>query len=252
MKKYGLIGKRLSHSFSKEFFDAKFQKEGLEDHQYILYELKSIHELMGLIESEPQLLGLNVTIPYKQDVMQYIDHLDFEAKKANAVNTICIKREGEKLQLYGYNTDIIGFKKSLRPFLTPDHDRALILGSGGASKAIAVVLDELGIPYLRVSRTPKENEISYDGLNKFVMMAHRFIINTSPVGTYPEVEECPDIPYEFITESHFLYDLTYNPEESLFLKKAADKGALTVNGRSMLEFQAEAAWQIWNNFDGED
>lgn len=249
MKAYGLIGKKLGHSFSKNFFEEKFKREGIEDHSYELFELNNISELSSIIEQREDLRGLNVTIPFKQEVMPYINHLDFAAGKAEAVNTICIKREEAGVQLYGYNTDIIGFKKSLRPFLSPIHDRALILGTGGASKAVAVVLEELDIPYLKVSRDPKEAEIAYGDLNEFILLAHHLIINTTPLGTFPDVGSCPPIPFEYLTENHFLYDLTYNPSESVFLKGGSDKGAMTLNGRSMLEFQAEAAWEIWKNFE---
>lgn len=252
MKQLCLIGKKLSHSSSADYFKNKFKKEGVDDYSYHLEELASITELKAFIANRPELIGFNVTIPYKQRIIPYIQHLDFKAKKADAVNTVYIARKNGKIELYGYNTDIIGFKKSIRPFLASEHDRALILGTGGASKAVAVVLEELGIPFLKVSRNPQKNEIAYTDLNEFVMRSHHLIINTTPVGTYPEVEEFPAIPYSMLNERHFLYDLVYNPEETVFLQKGKEQNCLILNGRSMLEFQADAAWEIWKNHESKN
>lgn len=249
MKQLCLIGKKLDHSFSAEYFNKKFEKDGIENYSYQLQELESINDLDNFISTHPDLIGFNVTIPFKKVILEKIDYLDYEAKKAGAVNTVCISRIEDKWELYGYNTDIIGFRKSIRPFLSSEHDRALILGTGGGSKAVEVVLEELGIPFLKVSRNPEKNEVGYDELNEFIMRSHHLIINTTPLGNYPAIDDFPPIPYSLLNERHFLYDLIYNPEETQFLKKGREKNCMTVNGRAMLEFQADAAWDIWKTMD---
>lgn len=241
MKQYGLIGKSLSHSFSKNYFEQKFEKEGISDASYSLFELAEIAEFTALIK-EHQLSGLNVTIPYKEAILHYLDEIDEEAKAIGAVNTIQFTKNGLK----GFNTDVIGFRNSIKPFLENIHTRALILGTGGASKAVAYALEQLGIKILYVSRTPEgENQISYEEVNQYVMKHHLLIVNTTPIGTFPNVSEAPELPYDLLTEQHFLYDLVYNPAETVFLKYAKVAGCIAINGEQMLKIQAEEAWKIW-------
>ncbi|MCB9174168.1 MAG: shikimate dehydrogenase [Flavobacteriales bacterium] len=243
MKKYGLIGHPLTHSFSKKFFTEKFEKEQFNDCQYDLFDISSINELAIVLKNNPDLRGLNVTIPYKEVVMDVLDEIDEEAKKIGAVNTIKIKNN----KLIGYNTDYFGFKQSLKPFLEISQERALILGTGGASKAVYHALTSLNINCLFVSRNPKnENEISYEDVNEYVIRNHQIIVNTTPVGTYPNINEKPNIDYTQITAKHLLYDLVYNPTETQFLKEGKQQGAIVLNGMQMLQLQAEKAWEIWN------
>jgi shikimate dehydrogenase len=239
---FGLIGYPLSHSFSKKYFTEKFHKEGSSDF-YELFPIRSIEEFPELLMSNP-LNGLNVTIPYKEQVIRYLDELSPEALKAGAVNTIKIVNGKTK----GYNTDIYGFRNSLKPFLEPQHQKALILGTGGASKAVAYAFDELGIDYYFVSRTKKQGLkcFAYDELNEYILKSFLLIVNCTPLGMYPAVETEPSIPYQYLTERHFLYDLVYNPTETVFLKKGKEKGSRVMNGMDMLVLQAERAWQIWN------
>jgi len=241
MKKFGLIGKNLSHSFSKQYFEQKFGKEGITDASYSLFELVEIGEFTALV-TEHELSGLNVTIPYKEAILPYLDEIDEEAKAIGAVNTIQFTKSGLK----GFNTDVIGFRNSIKPFLENIHTRALILGTGGAAKAVAYVLESLGIKITYVSRNPKaENELSYADINSFVMKHHLLIVNTTPIGTFPNITEAPELPYEYLTEQHFLYDLVYNPSETQFLQHAKAAGAIAINGEQMLKIQAEEAWKIW-------
>ena len=245
MKKLGLLGKTLNYSFSKKYFQEKFEKEGVLDWVYDLYELDNITEFKQLLKNEPQLAGLNVTIPYKQEVLKYIHELDDEAAAIGAINTIKFIEDGK---LKGYNTDVVGFEKSLTPFLGAVKDQdlhALILGTGGASKAILFVLHKLNIKSTCVSRSASRG-ITYDQLDKQVVSKHKLIINCTPLGTYPEVDQAPPLPYTYLTDKHFLYDLVYNPEKTLFLKRGAAQGARTINGIPMLTLQAEASWKIWN------
>ena len=243
MQEYGLIGKNISYSFSEGYFTNKFKELGITDCEYSTFDLSDISELKELLESKPNLNGFNITIPYKEDVLVFLDEIDESAKAIKAVNTVKI----ENGKLIGFNTDTFGFRTSIKPFFEPQHRKALILGTGGAAKAIAFVLEQLGVDYFYVSRDPKaEKEISYSDLTKEAITNFPFIINCSPVGTFPDVDKCPDIPYDGITPTHLLYDLIYNPEETLFLKKGKDRGASTVNGLSMLHHQAEEAWRIWN------
>lgn len=243
MQEYGLLGRDISYSFSEGYFTNKFKESGITDCKYSTFDLSDISELKHLLESKPNLKGFNITIPYKEDVLAFLDEIDESAKSIKAVNTV--KIEGNKL--IGYNTDTFGFRTSIKPFFEPQHRKALILGTGGAAKAIAFVLEQLGVDYFYVSRNPKtEKEVSYSDLTLEAITNFPFIINCSPVGTHPNINDCPDIPYEGITTSHLLYDLVYNPEESLFLKKGKERGASTVNGLSMLHHQAEESWRIWN------
>ncbi len=248
MKQYGLIGYPLTHSFSKKYFNEKFEKEGLAQCRYENYPLKSIDELPELINDNADICGLNVTIPYKEQVLPFLDTIDENAAKIGAVNTIKIIRNKQKPSLHGYNTDAYGFYTSLKPYLNKHIRHALILGTGGASKAIAYVLGQLNINYLFVTRNPRsENHISYSDLCGPVLYNFQLIVNTSPVGMFPDIQSCPDIPYEFISKKHILFDLIYNPPETVFLKKGKDRGALTINGQPMLQYQAEKAWEIWNS-----
>lgn len=244
-KQFGLIGFPLSHSFSQKYFSEKFQKLGLAAYRYDLFPIDTIDSFSKLITNNPNLVGLNVTIPYKESVIPFLDELDETAKAVRAVNTILIK-DGK---LTGYNTDIIGFAQSLKPLLHPHHERALILGTGGAAKAVAYVLKGLGIQYFFVSRETKNqsNSLTYSDLNDAVFNACKLIVNTTPVGMYPAIEYAPALPYQYFTPQHLAYDLVYNPTETRFMQLAGQHGAHVVNGLNMLHFQAEAAWKIWNS-----
>ncbi len=246
MKQFGLIGFPLTHSFSKNYFSEKFEKENIENCAYELFPIERIELINDLIKQRPNLVGLNVTIPYKESVIPFLHELDATAKAIGAVN--CIKIENGKL--IGYNTDAFGFKQSIKPFLETHHERALILGTGGASKAVYHVLNEIGIDCFFVSRdksTLKTTKaFNYNELNEHVFNAFKLIVNTSPVGTYPNVSEAPEIPYELLTPNHLLYDLVYNPTETEFLKRGKQQGATAINGLSMLHQQAEEAWRIWH------
>jgi shikimate dehydrogenase len=243
MKQYGLIGYPLSHSFSKGYFSEKFSKEKITDSNYEIYPIETIQYFEALCQSHPNFIGLNVTIPYKEQVIPFLDALDEEAKSIGAVNTIKFEN-GKKI---GYNSDCYGFERSIKPFLQTHHKEALILGTGGASKAVEYVLKKLGIQFQYVSRAKSERAISYNDLNEEIIQKSTIIINTSPVGMYPNVTAAPPIPYEFIGEKHLLYDLVYNPEETLFLKNGKTKGAQVKNGLEMLYLQAERSWEIWNS-----
>ena len=238
---YGIIGYPLSYSFSPGFFNDKFCREGI-DAVYQAYPLSDIQQLKELIAAGPQLKGLNVTIPYKQAVMPLLDEIDLAAQKVGAVNCIAI-RDGKTI---GYNTDIIGFGHSLRPLLQQWQDRALILGAGGAAQAVAYVLKQLGILYKFVSRNEAANSITYDQLTPEIVARHKLIVNTTPLGMYPNIDAAPPIPYEGIGPQHLAYDLIYNPSETQFMKQAAAQGAVTKNGLDMLHLQALAGWEIWN------
>jgi shikimate dehydrogenase len=244
-KLFGLVGKNISYSFSKGYFAEKFEQEGLSDHEYVNFDIQSIDEFPQIIhEFRFRLKGLNVTIPYKQEVFQHLDKVHKTAKKVGAVNTIRFTKRGN---LKGYNTDVFGFKNSLMPLLKEHHTKALILGTGGASKAIAYVLKSLEIEYFKVSRNPmKKKEISYDDLSRELVVNHPLIINCTPLGTFPNVTQKPNIPYQYLDENHLLYDLIYNPEKTAFLKEGEERGAQIKNGLEMLIGQAEEAWRIWN------
>jgi len=244
MQHFGLIGYPLGHSFSKKYFSAKFEKEKI-DATYDLFELANIQEFTDLIK-KTQLAGLNVTIPYKEQIIPFLNELDDTAAKIGAVNVIKISLKGGEVYLKGYNSDAIGFENSIKPFLKAHHTKALILGTGGASKAINYVLNKLGIVTTFVSRTPKADMLSYSQLDKKIMCENTVIVNASPIGTFPHTDECPDIPYQFISKQHLLFDVVYNPSETLFLRKGWERGAKGLNGENMLIQQAEAAWAIWN------
>ncbi|HJV77576.1 MAG TPA: shikimate dehydrogenase [Paludibacter sp.] len=244
MKQFGLIGFPLGHSFSKKFFTEKFERENI-DAKYDLYELENISEFKALKENL-ELCGLNVTIPHKENIIQYLDELDDTAAKIGAVNVIKFIRKAGTLKLKGYNSDAIGFENSLKPLLKSHHTKALILGTGGASKAIDYTLRKLGIETTFVSRTAKPGMLTYDQVNEETLNENLVIVNASPVGTFPHSDECPNIPYQYLTDKHLLFDVVYNPAETLFLKKGKEQGAQGLNGEGMLIGQAVAAWEIWN------
>lgn len=244
-KVYGLIGSTLSHSFSKTYFDEKFFREGLRDHRYELFPIARIEEIEPIIKESKGLSGLNVTIPYKEQVMKYLDEVDPVAKKIGAVNVIHIK--GGKLK--GYNTDAAAFLETIAKWLPEGHSfNALILGTGGSSKAVREALQELGIVFHTVSRDPKKGDYIYDNLrsDKEIISKHQLIINTTPLGMMPNTDAMPPIPYEQIGSDHYVYDLIYNPARTIFLQKAEMKGANIKNGLEMLQIQAEKSWEIWN------
>lgn len=251
MRLFGLIGNPLSHSFSAKYFENKFEKESISDADFRLFPIESISKLHSIIEQNPALTGLSVTIPYKLAVLPQLNHLSEEAKAIGAVNCIAIKRDGSKSELTGYNTDIHGFRASLEPHLQACHNRALILGTGGAAKAVSFVLKKKGIEFKFVSRNSENNDsLLYSQLTEKVINDNLLIINTTPLGMYPNIESFPEIPYQFLSERHFLYDLVYNPLETRFLLKGKERGAGIKNGLQMLEIQAEKSWEIWNNSNG--
>lgn len=240
MRNYGLIGEKLGHSFSKEFFTQLFKDEKGEA-GYANFELDDISKIQDVFKTEG-LSGLNVTIPYKQAVLPYLDELSEEAKAIGAVNTIQFV-DGKKI---GHNTDAFGFAQSIKPFLAFQHERAIILGTGGASKAVAYVLENLGIDVIFISRNPKgEKQFGYDEINDNMLNACKLIVNTTPVGTFPQVDRCPTIPFDYLTEEHLVVDLIYNPEKTKFLQRAEERGAAILNGKPMLKQQALKAWEIW-------
>lgn len=246
MDKYGLIGFPLGHSFSRNFFNEKFENEGIKA-KYINFEIPQIEDLPEILASNPELKGLNVTIPYKQKVMAYLDELSPEAKAIGAVNVIRVSHKGKDVVLKGFNSDVIGFTRSIEPMLEPAHKKALILGTGGASKAIEYGLKTLGLETLFVSRTKKENTITYEEVTPEIIKEYNVIVNCTPLGMYPKADTCPDIPYEAMDGHTILYDLIYNPDETLFLTKGAKYSATTKNGLEMLLLQAFASWEFWND-----
>jgi shikimate dehydrogenase len=243
VSKFGLIGKNIGYSFSKSFFFEKFEKENLH-HSYENFDIPSIAFFPEIISETASLKGLNVTIPYKEEVIGFLDDLDEEAKKIGAVNTIKIS---EDKKLKGYNTDHYGFQKSLEAFLPLQKKTALILGTGGASKAVAYALEKLGFDFNFVSRNKNSNTLEYAALDKSIIENNFLIINCTPLGTYPNSTDCSPIPYQFLTKNHLLFDLIYNPAETEFLKRGKQQGTKTSNGLRMLELQAEKAWEIWNS-----
>jgi len=245
MKIFGLIGKPLSHSFSQRWFTAKFEREGIPFHRYELFPLDDIGELPALLRDTPGLAGLNVTIPYKREVMPMLDRIDPLAAAVGAVNTIAL-RDGRTT---GHNTDVEGFRDTLRPLLRGTRPRALVLGSGGASRAVAYVLRELGVRFRVVSRDRERGDLTWNMVDETVTKVCTLIVNTTPLGMSPATDTRPELPYDAIGPRHILVDLVYNPEETLFLKEGKARGATTANGMRMLEAQAEAAWRIWNAAD---
>lgn len=242
MRIFGLVGRSLSHSFSQRWFTEKFEREGSAFHRYDLFELKEVEELTTLLRETSGLCGLNVTIPYKRSVMGLLDEIDPLAAAVGAVNTIAL-RNGRTI---GHNTDVAGFRSTLLPLLKGTKPRALVLGSGGASRAVAFVLREQGIKFRVVSRSRERGDLTWDQLDPTVVKVCKLIINTTPVGMYPDVDELPDLPYDAIGPGHALIDLIYNPLETAFLREGKARGATIVNGESMLHHQADEAWRIWN------
>ncbi len=244
MDKYGLIGYPLEHSFSKGYFNDKFESEGT-DAQYINFEIPSIEELKLVLATNPELKGLNVTLPYKQQVIPFLNEISKEAKEIGAVNVIKVTHKGEKVHLKGFNSDVVGFVESIKPLLDYNHKKALILGTGGASKAIDYGLKSLGLETIFVSRTKKPGQLTYEEVTAEVVKEYSVIVNCTPLGMYPKVEECPQIPYEALDSHNLLYDLIYNPDETMFLFKGRKQGAVTKNGLEMLLLQAFASWEFW-------
>ena len=241
---YGLIGFPLGHSFSQDYFNQKFEAENIAA-RYINFEIPEISDLKNVLARNHNLNGLNVTIPYKQLVIPLLDEMDPEAAEIGAVNVIKFVRRNGRTILKGYNSDIIGFRDSIAPRLTEHHSHALVLGTGGASRAVSYALRSLGITPQLVSRRPAPGVITYADINPDIIDSHKIIVNTTPLGMYPHVDECPDIPYNLLTTRHLCYDLLYNPDVTLFMKKSADAGAEVKNGLEMLLLQAFAAWHIW-------
>ncbi|MDP3358833.1 MAG: shikimate dehydrogenase [Lutibacter sp.] len=243
--KFGIIGKDISYSFSRKYFQEKFKKLGLNNYHYYNFDIPEIEEFPFLLyHREDEFRGLNVTIPYKEAIIKYLDEVDSEAQKIGAVNTIKVTDDN---QLIGYNTDAHGFQKSIEPLLKNHHKKALILGTGGASKAIAYVFKKLNIAYKFVSRNEIEDMFTYEMLDAKIMGEYTIIVNCTPVGTHPNIENAPPIPYQYVSDKHLLYDLIYNPAETKFLQKGKKHGASIKNGLEMLELQAEKAWEIWHS-----
>lgn len=239
---FGIVGRNIAHSFSPDYFNNKFLKEAI-DAKYLIFDIKTLDDLNSVINSNPDLTGFNVTIPYKNSIMELLQEADSLSRKIGAVNTVMVTKSGLK----GYNTDCIGFERSLLPLIKNRNNlSALVLGTGGASKAVAYVLNKLSIPFKSVSRTKSDNTIIYEDVDEVVIKSSTIIVNTTPLGMYPNLNAAPNIPYEHITKRHILYDLIYNPSETLFLKKGRSAGAITKNGIEMLYIQAGASWEIWN------
>ena len=242
MRQFGLIGYPLSHSFSKKYFTEKFSTEGISNCNYELYPISSIDEFPQLLKDVEALEGINVTIPYKEDVLHFLHHQSAAVKEIGACNCIKIK-DGE---LTGYNTDVLGFRQSFEPFVKPHHQQALVLGTGGAAKAVIWVLKQMGIDYKYVSRKKADDMLSYNDLDESIMQQYQVVINTTPLGMQPNVHDKPSLPYQFINKDHLFYDLVYNPAKTTFLQLAEEKGATIKNGGDMLVIQAEESWKIWN------
>jgi shikimate dehydrogenase len=244
VNKLGLLGKNISYSFSRNYFKEKFKNEDITDTTYVNFDLENIDLFPSIIKNTENIKGLNVTIPYKEDVMPFLDKINKKAKAIGAVNTIKITKKGK---LIGYNTDCYGFKNTIKPFIKSHHKKALILGTGGASKAVAFSLNELGIDYKYVSRKPgKKVTFTYNDLTEDIINEHQIIVNCTPLGTFPDIDACVDIPYKGIADKHILFDLIYNPSETKFLKQGRNNGAVTINGLNMLKLQAEKSWSIWD------
>ncbi|WZL89289.1 shikimate dehydrogenase [Salinimicrobium sp. 3283s] len=242
MRKFGLVGRNISYSFSRKYFSEKFTSEGI-NATYENFDLQDIKQFPEVLAKNPELKGLNVTIPYKEVIFPFLDSLDETAQQIGAVNTIKVERNGS---LTGYNTDYFGFSEALKPFLKLHHKKALILGTGGASKAVNYALNSLDIKTRLVSRSPSKNAISYQQLSEEILEEHTVIINTTPLGTHPKVEEYPPLPVNYLSSRHLLFDLIYNPPQTALMKLAAARGATVLNGEKMLELQALKAWEIWN------
>lgn len=246
MKKYGLIGYPLGHSFSMGYFNEKFTNEAI-NAVYENFEIPDIQDITTVIGSNPDLAGFNVTIPYKEKVMDYLDYIAPEAAEIGAVNVVKVTHNGERAVLKGFNSDVVGFVNSIKPLLRPLHKKALVLGTGGASKAVEYGLRKLGLETIKVSRTEKDNTITYGQVTPELLSEYKVIVNCTPCGMAPHFDECPNLPYDSIDDSFLLYDLIYNPEETLFLRKGKEKDATVKNGLEMLLLQAEEGWNIWNS-----
>ncbi|MGP1466974.1 MAG: shikimate dehydrogenase family protein [Porphyromonadaceae bacterium] len=245
MDKYGLIGYPLVHSFSQNYFNAKFENERI-NARYINFEIPSIDDLAEVLARNPELKGLNVTRPYKEKVIPFLDSISPEAKSIGAVNVIKVSRKGSKTILKGFNSDVIGFTKSIEPMLESCHKKAMILGTGGASKAVDYGLKSLGLETMFVSRFNRPGTVRYDNITPEMMKEYNVIVNCTPCGMYPHTDECPNLPYEAIDEHNILYDLLYNPDFTLFMEKGAERGATIKNGLEMLLLQAFASWEFWH------
>lgn len=245
MDKYGLIGYPLGHSFSIGYFNERFENENI-DAKYINFEIPSIDDLPEILASNPQLKGLNVTIPYKEKVIPFLDSVSPEARAIGAVNVIRVTHKGNKVILRGFNSDVIGFTKSIEPMLEKCHKKALILGTGGASKAVNYGLKSLGLETVFVSRYERPDTIQYESITPDVVKEYNVIVNCTPLGMYPHSDECPKLPYEALDSHNILYDLIYNPDQTLFMKKGLAHGAQVKNGLEMLLLQAFASWEFWN------
>lgn len=246
MKKYGLIGYHLGHSFSMGYFNEKFKNEAI-NAVYENFEIPDIQDITTVIGSNPDLAGFNVTIPYKEKVMDYLDYIAPEAAEIDAVNVVKVTHNGERAVLKGFNSDVVGFVNSIKPLLRPLHKKALVLGTGGASKAVEYGLRKLGLETIKVSRTEKDYTITYGQVTPELLSEYKVIVNCTPCGMAPHFDECPNLPYDSIDDSFLLYDLIYNPEETLFLRKGKEKDATVKNGLEMLLLQAEEGWNIWNS-----
>lgn len=245
MDRYGIIGYPLGHSFSPGFFNEKFHNERI-DAIYEMYEIPQIDSITGIIESTPNLRGLNVTIPYKQKIIEYLDELSDEARNIGAVNVVRVIHKDNKIFTKGYNSDVIGFMRSIEPLIEKHHKKALILGTGGASKAVEYGLQKLGLQTLKVSRYERPDTIQYENVTPDIIHEYNVIVNCTPLGMYPHVDTCPDLLYDCMDSHNLLYDLIYNPDETLFLKKGKASGAVVKNGLEMLLLQAYASWEFWN------
>ena len=251
MKSFGIIGFPLTHSFSQKYFSEKFIKENISDCEFKIFPIENINNFPNIIKENENLCGLSVTIPYKEKIISFLDEIDNIAQSIGAINSIKIFYKNGKRFLKGYNTDVFGFQQTIKPFLDINHERALILGSGGASKAVQYVLKEIGIDFLIVKRgeISKRNEINWSEINDNIIKSHQLIINTTPLGMFPNIEKYPEIPYENITSKYLLYDLIYNPEKTKFLEFGEKKNAIVLNGLQMLHFQAKMSWKIWNEIN---
>ncbi|QLE02270.1 shikimate dehydrogenase [Galbibacter sp. BG1] len=243
-KHFGLLGKNISYSFSKGYFTEKFKELGIEDtHQYVNFDLEQVTDIKNILAYDPHIVGFNVTIPYKEEIIPLLNEIDPKAKEIGAVNTVKITENGLK----GFNTDIFGFQNSIKPFVKLFHKKALILGTGGASKAVKHALIDLGLNTTFVSRTASKGQLSYEMLTREIIETNQVIVNTTPLGTYPDTAQKPAIPYHFLTSNHLVFDLIYNPSKTTFMKLSEENGATAVNGHKMLTLQAEKAWEIWND-----
>jgi len=249
MRKYGLVGYPLGHSFSKKYFSGKFLNEHIADCSYENFPLVNINLLPKLLKEEPDLCGLNVTIPYKSAVLSYVDIIDEEAKEIGAVNVLKIKREGVKIIIYGYNSDITGINDTLQPYINCNVQNAMVLGTGGSSRAVCHVLAKLGLNVTRISRNKTQGVMTYSDIDKRMIETTQLIVNTTPLGMFPDIARMPDLDYSSLNRKHILFDLVYNPEKTAFLTKGEEQGCTTLSGLTMLHSQAEKAWEIWNDYN---